>query len=141
MISMRSIESSGMVERSTCAMSTSLSRRPLSRNSVLAVAKAPKPRRSTEVLAPFTPPNKDCNCTPGTCAMISARVCEGECAISLAVMTVEDVPTMPLNCGAPPAADDDVPEDETFEPLDGAGLALVAGATSGAARRGPALSS
>src|SRR6476646_805645 len=139
MISMRSIESSGMVEMSTWAMSISLSRRPLSRNSVLAVAKAPKPRKSTDVLAPLTPPNKDCNCTPGACAMISARTREGECAMSLAVMTVDAVPTIPLNCGAPPPDDDDVPEDETFGPLDGAGFALVAGATFGAARAGPAL--
>ena len=36
--------------------STSLRRRPLSRNSVLLVANAPNPRRSTDVLAPFTPP-------------------------------------------------------------------------------------
>ena len=46
-ISMRSIESRGMVEKSTPAMSMSLSLRPLMRTRVLEVANAPKPRRST----------------------------------------------------------------------------------------------
>ena len=79
-------------------MSTSLSLRPLIRTRVLEVAKAPKPRRSTLVFAPLTPPNRLVSCTPGVCAMISCTVCAGECAISCAVMTAVDVPTMPLNC-------------------------------------------
>jgi hypothetical protein len=33
--------------------------------------------------------------------MISVKVCVGECAICSAVMTVEDAPTMPLNCRTP----------------------------------------
>ena len=99
---MRSIESRGMVDRSTCAMSISLRRRPLIRISVLAVAKAPKPRKSTEVLAPLTAlPNRLVTCTPGTWARMSGRLLEGECAISSAVITVADAPTMPLNCRTP----------------------------------------
>ena len=81
-ISMRSIELRGMVEKSTPAMSTSLSLRPLMSTRVLEVAKAPKPRRSTLVFAPLTPPNRLVSCTPGVCAMISCNVCAGECAIS-----------------------------------------------------------
>ena len=42
--------------------------------------------------APFTPPNSDVSCTPGTCAMISCTVWAGECAISSAVMTVVVAP-------------------------------------------------
>ena len=81
-ISMRSIESRGMVEKSTPAMSMSLSLRPLMSTRVFEVAKAPNPRRSTLVLAPLTPPNRLVSCTPGACAMISCSVCAGECAIS-----------------------------------------------------------
>ena len=91
-----------MVERSTCAMSMSLSRRPLIRISVLAVAAAPKPRRSTEVFdAVDGLPNSDVSCTPGTCARMSGKLFDGECAISSAVITVEEAPTMPLNCRTP----------------------------------------
>ena len=42
--------------------------------------------------APFTAPNSDVSCTPGTCAMISCTVCAGERPISSAVMTVVDAP-------------------------------------------------
>src|SRR6202035_4648243 len=68
------------------------------KSSVLAVANAPNPRTSTLVCAPFTPPYNVVNCTPGTCAMISGRVWAGERAISWAVITVVDAPTMPANC-------------------------------------------
>ncbi len=78
---------------------------------MLAVAKAPKPLTSTLVCAPFTPPYKAVSCTPGVCAMISCTVWAGERAISSAVITVDEAPTMPLNCLAEvaPAAG------ETFE--------------------------
>ena len=76
-ISMRSIELRGMVEKSTPAMSMSLSLRPLMSTRVFEVAKAPKPRRSTDVLAPLTPPNRLVSCTPGTCAMISCNGLRG----------------------------------------------------------------
>ena len=87
-ISMRSIELRGMVEKSTPAISMSLSRRPLMSTRVLEVAKAPNPRRSTLVFTPLTPPNRLVSCTPGVCAMISCTVCAGEWAISAEVMTV-----------------------------------------------------
>src|SRR3954469_24742528 len=70
--------------------------------------------------------------------MISCRVCAGECAISSAVITLEDAPTMPLNC-RPPLPSDAV-ADVTFAPVPGAGWLLV-GDVFGAARRGPPLSS
>jgi hypothetical protein len=140
-ISIRSIELSGMVDRSTPARSMSFTRRPLIRISVLAVANAPKPRISTVVPAPFTPPYRLVNCTPGTCAMTSCTVCPGECAMSSAVITVEDAPTMPANCRPPlPSLPDDV-DGGAFEPVPGAGLGLFAGVVLGAGRRGPALSS
>ena len=101
-ISMRSIESRGMVEKSTPCMSMSLTLRPLISTRVLEVANAPKPRRSTLVFAPLTPPNRLVSCTPGVCAMISCTVSAGECAISCAVMTEVAVPTMPLNCRTAP---------------------------------------
>ena len=63
-----------MVDRSTRAMSTSLSRRPLMRIRVLAVAKAPKPRKSTEVLAPVTRRRELVTCTPGTRARMSGSL-------------------------------------------------------------------
>ena len=109
-ISMRSIESRGMVEKSTPAMSMSLSLRPLISTRLLEVANAPNPLISTVVLTPLTPPYRLVSCTPGVCAMISCTVCAGEWAISSAVMTDVDAPTMPLNCrtagasfAAPPA--------------------------------------
>ena len=98
-ISIRSIESRGRVEKSTLCRSMSLTLRPLIRTSVLGAANAPKPRMSTVVLAPLTPPNRLVSCTPGTCAMISCTVCAGDCLISSAVITEVDAPTMPLNCG------------------------------------------
>jgi len=55
-ISMWSMLSRGMLLRSTPARSRSLMRRPLIRMSVLFDAVAPKPRMSTAVPAPFTPP-------------------------------------------------------------------------------------
>src|SRR3954451_13122615 len=70
--------------------------------------------------------------------MISCRVCAGECAISSAVITLEDAPTMPLNC-RPPLRSDAV-AGVTFAPVPGAVL-LLAGEVFGAARRGPPLSS
>src|ERR1700716_2575880 len=70
--------------------------------------------------------------------MISCKVCAGECAISSAVMTLEDAPTMPLNCRPPPPDDT---SDATFEPVPGAGLPLLVDAVLGAVRRGPPLSS
>jgi len=65
-------------------------------------AKAPKPRRSTEVFAPFAvTPYSEVSCTPGTCARMSGRLFDGERAMSSAVITLEEVPTMPLNCRPP----------------------------------------
>ena len=91
-----------MVDRSTCAMSTSLRRRPLTKISVFEVAKAPKPRKSTEVFAPFAvTPYSEVSCTPGTCPRMSGRLYEGERAMSCAVITVDDAPTIPLNCRTP----------------------------------------
>ena len=49
----------------------------------------------------MTPPNRLVSCTPGVWAMISGRLFDGECAMSSAVMTVEEAPTMPLNCRTP----------------------------------------
>ena len=70
-----------MVERSTAPRSMSFSRRPLSRTSVLGVAKAPNPRRSTDGARRRSRRHRtECSCTPGTCAMISCSVCAGECA-------------------------------------------------------------
>ena len=68
-ISMRSIESRGMVEISPPAMSMSFTLRPLIRIRVLEVANAPNPRRSTLVFAPFTPPYRLVSCTPGVCTI------------------------------------------------------------------------
>ncbi len=135
-ISMRSIELRGMVEKSTPAMSMSLSLRPLISTRVLEVANAPNPRRSTLVFAPLTPPNRLVSCTPGTCAMISCKVCAGECAISSAVMTVAEAPTMPANCrtGAPPPPWPP-PCDATLEPVPGAGFGLLDGLGFGATTR------
>ena len=85
-------------------MSMSLSLRPLMSTRVFEVAKAPKPRRSTLVLAPLTPPNRLVSCTPGVCAMISCSVCAGECAISSAVITrrrrADDAGELPVAAAA-----------------------------------------
>src|SRR6202158_3393717 len=126
---MRSIESRGMVERSTPAISMSFSLRPLLSTRLLAVANAPNPRRSTVVPTPFTPPNNDVSCTPGVCAMISWIDWAGECAMSSAVMTDVAAPTMPANCRTAVA--------RVGGAFVGATFVLLVGATVGAARREP----
>src|SRR6188768_516937 len=127
-ISMRSIESRGMVEKSTPAMSTSLSLRPLISTRLLEVANAPKPRRSTLVFTPLTPPYRLVSCTPGVCAMISCTVCAGELAISSAVMTDVDAPTMPLNCRTAVAL-------VAAAPPDGVAFGRLVGTALGVTRR------
>src|SRR6266478_8860031 len=126
-----------MVERSTPAISMSLSRRPLMSTRLLAVANAPNPRRSTVVPTPFTPPKSDVSWTPGVCAMISWIDWVGECAISSAVMTDVDAPTMPANCRIVVA----LPVDETFGLFAGAPPGLLVWETFGATRREPEPSS
>src|SRR5437763_11913038 len=121
-----------MVERSTPAISMSLSRRPLMSTRLLAVANAPNPRRSTVVPTPFTPPNSDVSWTPGVCAMISWIDWAGECAISSAVMTEVDAPTMPANCRIAGA----VHGEETFGQFTGAPTGGVGWERFDAARRG-----
>ena len=64
--------------------------------------------------------------------MISDKVWEGECAISSAVMTVAEAPTMPLNCGPPVPP---VPSEATFEPAAGAGFGSLDGLGFGATTR------
>ena len=73
--------------------------------------------------------------------MISDSVCDGECAISSAVMTVEEAPTMPLNCrtALPPLP---VPplDEEAPDPSEGAALVVLVRAGR-ATRRVPVPSS
>src|SRR4029079_13439608 len=59
--------------------------------------------------APFAvTPYSVVSCTPGTCARMSGRLYDGERAMSCAVITLAEAPTIPLNCRppvpAPPAS-------------------------------------
>ena len=89
------------------------------------------------VPTPFTPPNSDVSWTPGVCAMISWIDWAGECAMSSAVMTDVDAPTMPANCRIGAA----LPGDETFGLFAGEPPGLLVCETFGATRREPEPSS
>ncbi len=117
--------------RSTPCMSMSLSRRPLISTRVLAVANAPNPAEVDRRSWRHSRRHKTTvSCTPGVCAMISCTVWAGECAMSSAVMTVVDAPTMPANCRFVVA----LPVDELPA---GAPFGLLVCATVGAGRCGP----
>jgi hypothetical protein len=68
--------------------------------------------------------------------MISGSVCWGASAISWAVITVDDVPTMPGNCPPPlPPAPCEALCDGASEPVPAAGRVPVDGAAAGTTRR------
>jgi len=69
-------------------------RRPLISTSVLLLAVAPKPRMSTVLWEPFTPPNRLRTWMPGSLARMSCTVALGERAICSEVITVVDAPVM-----------------------------------------------
>ena len=86
----------GIVLRSTPRRSISFKRRPLSRKSVLDDAVAPKPRRSTDVVAPLLPPS----CSRSGCRLRATGrpeiVVPGERAMSSAVITLLEAPMIPV---------------------------------------------
>src|SRR4051812_48495754 len=131
----------GMALKSTPAMSMSLSRRPLTSTSVLETPVAPKPRMSTVVCAPFTPPNRLRVWMPGSRARMSCKVALGERSISAEVMMVDDAPVMMVPETTPEL---ETASEEVPSPSPGAAAGLRAGAGKRAgvllrdgARRGP----